>query len=163
MLRNLDYMRDKPIAEQMKIVVLGTGDDVHRRRLRSDPRALRRQPLRRSSATSSWIAPAGSTSASSPTRRISHLAGCDNIGSRPLQHLHITPRGQCVLCCEDYDENYIVGDLTRNTIAEVLEGPELAKMRAGSTASKRRRTTSCAATACSREPGDPAGWHHRSL
>jgi Iron-sulfur cluster-binding domain len=58
-----------------------------------------------------------------------HLAGCDNLGSRPLQHLHITPRGQCVLCCEDYDERYLVGDLTSSTVTEVLEGPELATMR----------------------------------
>ena len=57
------------------------------------------------------------------------LRGCDHVGSRPLQHLHITPRGQCVLCCEDYDERYIVGDLTTNTVAEVLEGTELATMR----------------------------------
>ncbi|MDP9360967.1 MAG: hypothetical protein M3P29_05890, partial [Acidobacteriota bacterium] len=47
-----------------------------------------------------------------PHAKKTQLAGCDNLGSRPLQHLHITPRGQCVLCCEDYDERYIVGDLT---------------------------------------------------
>ena len=57
------------------------------------------------------------------------LAGCDNVGSRPLQHLHITPHGKCVLCCEDYDEKYVVGDLTQSTIAEVLAGDEMAKLR----------------------------------
>jgi len=57
------------------------------------------------------------------------LAGCDNVGSRPLQHLHITPRGACILCCEDYDEKYVVGDLTKQSIDEVLRGDELAKMR----------------------------------
>ena len=51
------------------------------------------------------------------------------MGSRPLQHLHITPRAQAVLCCEDYDENYVVGDLTQSTVAEVLAGPQLAQMR----------------------------------
>jgi hypothetical protein len=34
-----------------------------------------------------------------------------------------------VLCCEDYDEKYVVGDLTRQTVREVLEGEELALMR----------------------------------
>ena len=44
-------------------------------------------------------------------------------------NIHITPRGQCVLCCEDYDEKYVVGDLNESTIAEVLEGDEIAKLR----------------------------------
>jgi hypothetical protein len=57
------------------------------------------------------------------------LCGCENVGSRPLQHLHITPYGKCVLCCEDYDENYAVGDLTRQSVAEVLAGPEIARLR----------------------------------
>ncbi len=30
-LRNVDYMKHLPVADQMKIVVLGTGDDVHAR------------------------------------------------------------------------------------------------------------------------------------
>ncbi len=51
------------------------------------------------------------------------------MGSRPLQHLHITPRGTCILCCQDYDENYVVGDLMTSTIAQVLEGDAMAKMR----------------------------------
>ena len=29
-LRNLDYAKDKPVAEQMDMVVLGTGDERHR-------------------------------------------------------------------------------------------------------------------------------------
>src|SRR5256885_4768557 len=41
------------------------------------------------------------------------LAGCDLIGSRPIQHLHITPRGACILCCQDYDENYVDRKSTR--------------------------------------------------
>ena len=57
------------------------------------------------------------------------LRGCNQMGSRPLQHLHITPHGKCVLCCEDYDEKYVVGDLTTHTIAEVLESDEIAKLR----------------------------------
>ena len=57
------------------------------------------------------------------------LCGCDNVGSRPLEHLHITPYGKCVFCCEDYDENYVVGDLTAQTVGEVLGGPEIAQLR----------------------------------
>jgi hypothetical protein len=64
-----------------------------------------------------------------PEEKKRRLRGCDNVGSRPLQHLHITPHGTCVLCCEDYDEKYVVGDLADSTIAQVLAGPGLAQMR----------------------------------
>ena len=49
--------------------------------------------------------------------------------TRPLQHLHITPHGKCVLCCEDYDEKYEVGDLNESTIEEVLTGDRIATLR----------------------------------
>jgi radical SAM protein with 4Fe4S-binding SPASM domain len=51
------------------------------------------------------------------------------MGSRPIQHLHITPSGNCVLCCQDYDEAYVVGNLHRESIHEVLSGPEMSKFR----------------------------------
>ena len=60
------------------------------------------------------------------TRR---LRGCNNLGSRPIEHIHINPRGQCVLCCEDYDEFHVIGDLTVESIDEVLSGEEIARLR----------------------------------
>lgn len=127
-LRNLDYFKNKPLAKQMAIVVLGTGEETHQRDFESirDRFAGSRFEVRKDSVMdrAGWLGVGLKPPA--PNQR---LAGCDNIGSRPLQHLHITPKGKCVLCCEDYDENYVVGDLTNGTIAEVLDGPELAKMR----------------------------------
>jgi hypothetical protein len=64
-----------------------------------------------------------------PQRPHPRLRGCENVGSRPLQHLHITPHGRCVLCCEDYYERHVIGDLTVSTVAEVLSGPEIARLR----------------------------------
>lgn len=127
-LRNLDYLKDKPLAAQMNIVVLGTGNDTHAADFAAiqerfaDSRFGVEQHVVMDRA--GWL-DVGLKAASNGKR----LAGCDNVGSRPIQHLHITPHGKCVLCCEDYDENYVVGDLTNSTIAEVLEGDELAKMR----------------------------------
>jgi pyruvate-formate lyase-activating enzyme len=127
-LRNLDYMKDKPVAEQMNMVVLGTGNDVHQRDFEQirDYFAGSRFDVQHHVVMdrAGWL-----DVGTKPPERIARLGGCDNVGSRPLQHLHITPRGKCVLCCEDYDENYLVGDLTTHSIAEVLEGPDLAKMR----------------------------------
>ncbi|MGA8809263.1 MAG: radical SAM/SPASM domain-containing protein [Thermoanaerobaculia bacterium] len=127
-LRNLDYVKSRSLASVMKIVVLGTGDANHdadfeaisTRFAGSRFTVERHVVMDRAGWLDVGLKP------DAPKRQ---LAGCDNVGSRPLQHLHITPRGQCVLCCEDYDEKYVVGDLTRNTVAEVLEGPGLGTMR----------------------------------
>jgi pyruvate-formate lyase-activating enzyme len=127
-LRNLEAMKDLPVALQMRIVVLGTGDDVHQRDF--EEIAARFAGTRFEVQKHEVMDRAGwlevGTRIDEPKQR---LAGCDNVGSRPLQHLHITPHGRCVLCCEDYDEKYVVGDLNRQTIREVLEGTALAQMR----------------------------------
>ena len=127
-LRNLDYVKDRRVAEEMDMVVLGTGDEAHRRDF--DEISARFagslfnvkyfEVMDRAGYLQIGLKPAV------PNRK---LCGCDNVGSRPLQHLHITPRGLCVLCCEDYDEKYVVGDLTRESVRDVLTGPELARMR----------------------------------
>jgi hypothetical protein len=127
-LRNIDHIRDRKIAEQMRIVVLGEMNDTHR----ADFEAIRERfagsrfeiELAQAQDRAGWLDVGMKTM--TPKR---NLAGCDLIGSRPIQHLHITPRGACILCCQDYDENYVVGDLTSSTIAEVLAGDEMAKMR----------------------------------
>lgn len=127
-LRNLDYLKDRAVADEMKIVVLGRGDDEHQR----DFEAIRDRFAGSRFAVEPHVVMdrAGWLDVGIKAKdRNSRLAGCDNVGSRPIQHLHITPHGKCVLCCEDYDENYVVGDLTASTIEEVLAGDELAKMR----------------------------------
>jgi MoaA/NifB/PqqE/SkfB family radical SAM enzyme len=127
-LKNVDYARDKAVAQDMDMVVLGTGNDDHKR----DFEEIRErfsgsrfnvksfEVMDRAGYLQIGLKPA------MPNQK---LCGCDNVGSRPLQHLHITPRGQCVLCCEDYDEKYVVGDLAKESVDDVLRGPELAKMR----------------------------------
>jgi MoaA/NifB/PqqE/SkfB family radical SAM enzyme len=127
-LRNLDYVKDKPLAPQMRIIVLGQLDAQHQ----NDFEAIRarfagtRFEVEMSHATdrAGWLEVGMKTLV--PKKR---LAGCELIGSRPIQHLHITPAGQCILCCQDYDENYVVGDLKTESVAEVLAGEKLAKMR----------------------------------
>ncbi len=127
-LRNLDYLKDKPLAEQMDMVVLGTNSEEHRRdfaeiseRFAGSRFAVKFfEVMDRTGHIQIGLKPAV------PNQR---LCGCDNLGSRPLQHLHITPRGKCLLCCEDYDEKYVVGDLTRESVQDVLTGSALGLMR----------------------------------
>ncbi len=127
-LEHLDYMKDKPVAETMALVVLGHSDDAHRREVE----AIKAR-FAGSNFTvrpfdimdrAGWL-PVGS----GPTRPHRRLRGCDNLGSRPLEHLHITAQGRVVFCCEDYDEVHTVGDLTTQTIDEVLSGDEMARLR----------------------------------
>lgn len=123
-LRHLDYAGSRPVASYMEIIVLGTGDPVHDRDYasirhrfeNSEFQVTQQRIMDRAGYLSVGLAP------SKPFER---LAGCTNLGSRPLQHLHITAEGRCVLCCEDYEENHVVGDLTTQTVREVIEGPEL--------------------------------------
>ncbi len=127
-LRNLDYAKDRLLAKQMNIVVLGIGDAQHDRDFEEIARRFHgsRFEVQRHVIMdrAGWL-----DVGLKPPDRKQRLGGCDNVGSRPLQHLHITPRGTCVLCCEDYDERYVVGDLTKNSIAEVLGGEEIARLR----------------------------------
>jgi hypothetical protein len=127
-LRNLDFMRDKPVAKQMRMVVLGEMDAAHT----ANFEAVRHRfagsrftiDMHHATDRAGWLDLG--LHRSEPLRA---LGGCELMGSRPLQHLHITPAGKCILCCQDYDEKYVVGDLTSSSIGEVLEGPEMAKMR----------------------------------
>lgn len=127
-LRNLEYVKDKPVAKEMVVVVLGRGDAVHKQDF-EDIKA-RYAGTRFEMRTYEVMDRAGHLDLGlKPEAPIARLRGCENVGSRPLQHLHITPHGECVLCCEDYDERYVVGDLTKSSVAEVLRGPEIARLR----------------------------------
>jgi radical SAM protein with 4Fe4S-binding SPASM domain len=61
---------------------------------------------------------------------VEHLRGCENLGSRPVQHLTVNAHGECVICCEDYYEEYKVGDLKSQSVEEVLTGEKIRKIRA---------------------------------
>lgn len=127
-LKNLDYMKSRPVAETMNTVVIGEGDDIHQRNYETilayfaDTRFKVEYAVAIDRAAYLNIG----QSLHSP---IQHLGGCEQTGSRPLQHLHITAHGICVLCCQDYNEDYPIGDLNEQTIEEVLTGSAIAKMR----------------------------------
>jgi hypothetical protein len=127
-LRNLDYARDKPLAEQMDVVVLGTGDERHR----ADFVDIERRFAGSRFNVKYFVVNdrAGYLRVGLGVKdRSRKLRGCDHVGSRPLQHLHINPRGLCILCCQDYTESEVVGDLTRSSVPEVLTGPAMARLR----------------------------------
>lgn len=126
-LKNLDYAKDKPVGEDMHIVVLGTGDDVHKRDF---------EEMKERFAGSRFDVQyfevndrAGYLEVGLKASAGERLCGCEHMGSRPIQHLHINPYGQCILCCQDYNETEIVGDLREASVREVLEGDAFARAR----------------------------------
>jgi hypothetical protein len=127
-LKNLVYAKEKPLATEMEVIVLGQGDDAHRvdhERITEwfSKSLFTVRPLE--VMDRAGYLPVGLR----PAAPHKSLAGCENLGSRPLQHIHITPHGRCVLCCEDYQEKYVVGDLTTRSVRDVLTGPEIAALR----------------------------------
>ena len=127
-LEHLDYMKDKPVAETMDIVVLGHQDEQHK----ADAAALREHfaGSRFNVRDFEIMDRAGYLPIGlKPDKPYERLRGCNNLGSRPIEHIHINPHGQCVMCCEDYDEFHIIGDLTSQSIDEVLSGEEIAHLR----------------------------------
>ncbi len=126
--QNVDYMGHFRIARQMEIVVLGQGNSQHR----ADYQEIRNRYENSNFEVKFYevmnrggIVPLG-LKPSTPHRR---LCGCEQTGSRPLQWMHITPLGKCVLCCQDYHSRYVVGDLTTQTVDEILSGPAMAQLR----------------------------------
>ena len=127
-LRHLDYLKDKPLAPTMDIAVLGTGDELHRQ----DFEAIRErfagsrfqvhfyEVMDRAGAVPIGLHPLG---------RNQRLCGCEQTGSRPVQWVHINPQGQCVLCCQDYHDRYVVGDLHEETLDAILTGPRMSLLR----------------------------------
>ena len=128
-LRNLAHARDKPLAETMDMAVLGTGDEDHKRDFEEISPALRRQPLRRQVLRGDGPRrlpadrpPAGEPATSgSAAARTSARGPCSTSTSRR--------GGPASSAARTTTRKYVVGDLTRESVDEVLTGPGLARMR----------------------------------
>lgn len=127
-LRNLDYVKSRPLAPRMEMAVLGLGDTEHARQFEAIQARFAGSAFKVFSAVvndrSGYLQ---LPHAEMPRRQT--LRGCEQTGSRPLQHLHITPHAKVILCCQDYAESVVVGDLNEQTVEQVLRGPKMALMR----------------------------------
>jgi hypothetical protein len=127
-MRNLEYVKNIRLAETMEIAVLGQGDDVHRRDFEEIGAAFAGslfdvkyyEVMNRAGNVVVGLR---------PTQAIGKLCGCEQTGSRPVQWVHITPKGECVLCCQDYHDQYVVGDLGEESLRSILTGPRMSLMR----------------------------------
>lgn len=124
---NVDALRARRLAEETAIVVLGDEDDAHRRdvaaiRERFGPKGWDVKPFKIRSRPSS-----GTYLPEPPPKK--RLRGCELMGSRPFEHLHVTATAKAVLCCQDYYEHLTVGDLKQETVAGLLAGDTMARLR----------------------------------
>ncbi len=122
--RNIRLYRHHRLAEVVRIVVLGDGDGQHRR----DVAQIEAQFASAGIEVMSHLLMdrCGEVPGVEPAAdRGDILAGCQQTGSRVLEHLHVLTDGRCVLCCEDYGENHIVGDLRSQSVIEVMRGDAL--------------------------------------
>lgn len=125
---NLDYAKNTKMAEEMVIVVLGTDPDEHARQFDKITRRFEGshfkvqdfEPNDRAGYLDIGLAAQG---------RDLKVRGCDYGGSRPIEHLHITAAGNVVICCQDYDESWVMGNLQTQSVREILEGNEYARAR----------------------------------
>ena len=126
-LANMDAMRAHALAEEMAIVLLGDEDEEHRRdtgeiRARFEPAGWEVKPFKIRSR------PGSGTYVPEPPA-YKNLRGCELMGSRPFEHLHVNATGKAVLCCQDYYEKHVVGDVKTQSVAEILGGDALARLR----------------------------------
>jgi len=126
-LANVDAMHARSLADETAIVVLGDEDDAHRRDVeeitaRFGPNGWTVKPFKIRSRPSS-----GTYVPQPPPKK--KLRGCELMGSRPFEHLHVTATAKAVLCCQDYYEHLTVGDLKTQTVAQLLGGDTMARLR----------------------------------
>jgi len=127
-LRNLDYLKDKELAPQMDMAVLGKGDAIHR--LDFEQISERFANTRFKIHFYEVMDRAGAVPVGMhPETRHEQLRGCEQTGSRVVQWVHITPRADCVLCCQDYFDQHIVGNLQEQSLDEILTGPRMSLLR----------------------------------
>ena len=126
-LSNMEAMRARELSEESAIVLLGDEDEEHRRdteeiRARFEPKGWIIKPFKIRSR------PDSGTYVPEPPAYKS-LRGCELMGSRPFEHLHVTATGKAVLCCQDYHEKHVIGDVKTQSVAEILGGDKLARLR----------------------------------
>lgn len=127
-LKNLDYAKNMPLAKQMNVAVIGEGDDAHK----ADFEAISKlfegsnfEVLYFESMDRAGFLSTGQK----PKTKHGKLRGCLDVGSRPIQFVHIDYRGICILCCQDYRAKYELGDLTKQSLLDVLVSDAFAQAR----------------------------------
>lgn len=127
-LENLDYARDKALAEEMVIVVLGADAERHAQDFKAITRRFEGSNFKVQDFEANDRAGYLDIGLAAEGRDLM-VRGCDYMGSRPIEHIHITAAANIVLCCQDYDESWVLGNLEDQSLREILDGEDYARAR----------------------------------
>jgi len=127
-LANLEYAKDRRIADEMVIVVLGTDAEEHAREYEAIQKRFSGSNFKVQDFEANDRAGYLDIGLAAKGREL-EIRGCDYMGSRPIEHIHITAAANIVLCCQDYDEKFVLGNLERQSLREILESDAYAKAR----------------------------------
>lgn len=127
-LRNLDYLALHPVANHMEITVLSADPEV----LAGDVLAIGErfagtpfQIMNYLTMNRAGNAPDGGKD----IEAIETLKGCDNLGSRVVEHVHIDPSGHVFLCCQDYHAEVKLGSWEPGNLTNILTSDRAAQVR----------------------------------
>jgi MoaA/NifB/PqqE/SkfB family radical SAM enzyme len=127
-LANLDYAKDKRIADEMVIVVLGVDEEQHARDFKEITERFAGSNFVVQDFEANDRAGYLDVGLAAEGRDLM-VRGCDYMGSRPIEHIHITAAANIVLCCQDYEEGWVLGNLKNQSLREILDGEAFARAR----------------------------------
>lgn len=125
-LPNVDYLLAKAGRSDTKVtlLVLGYLDDDHRNDIRGVETTFSAgQPEIVISPIDNY---AGASDKYFPKNiRVDTLKGCS--GKRMTDWLHFTPDGAAIICCQDYQAKYVLGNIDNSSVGEIYRGkyPEM--------------------------------------
>ena len=127
-LANLDYAKDKNLADEMVIVVLGADPERHAGDFEAITKRFEDSNFKVQDFEANDRAGYLEIGLAAEGRDLA-VRGCDYMGSRPIEHVHITAAANIVLCCQDYDESWVLGNLEHQSLREILDGEAYARAR----------------------------------
>jgi MoaA/NifB/PqqE/SkfB family radical SAM enzyme len=127
-LANLDYAKDTSIADEMVVVVLGADPERHAQEFEAISKHFEGSNFIVQDFEANDRAGYLEVGLRAQGRDL-RVAGCDYMGSRPIEHVHITAAANIVLCCQDYDESWVLGNLESRSLREILDSEGYARAR----------------------------------
>jgi MoaA/NifB/PqqE/SkfB family radical SAM enzyme len=127
-LKNLDYAKDKQLADEMVIVVLGADPERHAQDFEAITKRFEGSRFKVQDFEANDRAGYLQVGLAADNRERS-VRGCDYMGSRPIEHVHITAAANIVICCQDYDESWVLGNLEQQSLREILESEAYSRAR----------------------------------
>jgi pyruvate-formate lyase-activating enzyme len=126
-IRNVEHLLERARGRGVKVtlLVLGNIDDRHAENILAIERRFAHL------APKVVPCPLGEYAGDPRNTKVLHtgrLLGCAQ-EDRPNQWVHLAANGEALLCCHDYAQEYVVGDVARSTLAEIFHGGELERFR----------------------------------